>query len=295
MIKAFIRKILPGKLRKEIYLLRKNGWKDYLALLKARREYTKFNPDPSSNIYHTRRGVSIRYYPGFRKHLEPRFLDSFDQIEEYHAFINLCEDKDSLIDVGAGRGLFSLGFCSLTGGTAYAFEPSPYMREGLWKNVQLNPEYDVHVVPVALGAGSGEVDMGRNREGQLAFHKDKQATQGLTVQTESLDNYIRENDIAPDCIKIDVEGYELEVLKGALNCLRQHKPLVFLEVHIEFLAKMETPLKDVFNCLLEKGYTVYHTNLTRVEDPVRYCNEARARRGQIVAHFVCNASPLRAL
>lgn len=277
MIKSFIRKILPRKLKKEIYLIRKNGWKGYIDLLKARREYTKFNPYPTSNVYRTIRGVSIRYYPEFRKHLEPRFLDSIDQIEEYHTFINLCKDKDLLIDVGAGRGLFSLGFCSLTGGTAYAFEPSPYMREGLWKNVQLNPEYDVRVVPIALGAESGEVDMGRNGGSQLAIHRDKQ--DGLTVQTEALDNYICENEVAPDCIKIDVEGYELEVIKGALNCLRKHKPLVFLEVHVKFLKKKRVVPEEVFDRLIENGYAVYHTNLKRVEDPARYCDEARVKQG----------------
>lgn len=289
MSHSIINKILPVGLKKEIYQFRLNGLEGYLSLHWARKEYESLNSDPDSNVFRYHHNVSIRYYPEFKRHLENRFLNSLDQLEEYRTFLDLCEGKKLLMDVGAGRGLFSLGFCGLTGKTAYAFEPSPFMRDGLEQNVQLNPDRDVRVVPIALGTGNGEVDMGLNREGQLSSHLNKQATQGLTVQTTSLDQFVLENDLEPDCVKIDVEGYESEVLKGACNCLNQYKPLIFLEVHIDFLAKRGTPLKNVFDCILENGYNVYLTNLKQIDDPVRYCKDLKAKRGKSVTHLVCSA------
>jgi hypothetical protein len=65
-----------------------------------------------------------------------------------------------------------------------------------------------------------------------SFQPDVSPTQCLDVKLASVDSLVASGAIAPpDIIKIDVEGAEGFVLRGALNVLKQHGPIVFVEIH----------------------------------------------------------------
>lgn len=76
------------------------------------------------------------------------------------------------------------------------------------------------------------------------------------VKTDTLDNFIAEKNIKPDLIKIDVEGHELSVLKGAENFISQHYPTLIIE--IEQRHHKVINIESVFESFKEKGYNCYY-------------------------------------
>jgi FkbM family methyltransferase len=76
------------------------------------------------------------------------------------------------------------------------------------------------------------------------------------VKTDTLDNFTREKNILPDLIKIDVEGHELSVLKGAENFISEHHPTLIIE--IEQRHHKNTNIESVFESFKVKGYQCYY-------------------------------------
>jgi len=74
------------------------------------------------------------------------------------------------------------------------------------------------------------------------------------VPVRTLDSEVKELGLVPTIIKIDVEGWELEVLKGAENILARYRPLLFLSLHPEALARLHTSSDVVQAWLEERGY-----------------------------------------
>ena len=76
------------------------------------------------------------------------------------------------------------------------------------------------------------------------------------VKTDSLDNFTKEKNIHPDLIKIDVEGHELSVLKGAENFISKHHTTLIIE--IEQRHHKDINIESVFESFKQKGYNCYY-------------------------------------
>ncbi|HRG01891.1 MAG TPA: FkbM family methyltransferase [Bacteroidia bacterium] len=76
------------------------------------------------------------------------------------------------------------------------------------------------------------------------------------VKTDTLDNFIAEKNIHPDLIKIDVEGHELSVLKGAESFINKHHPTLIIE--IEQRHHKDINIESVFESFKQKGYNCYY-------------------------------------
>jgi FkbM family methyltransferase len=133
-------------------------------------------------------------------------------------------------DIGANVGFYTLLFAELTGnsGNVFAFEPFPGNVGLLRRHVEINKFSTVKVFPVALADFDGTVgfDPGPNScMGHLAVDG------RLTVPCSRLDTLLEAREIQPpDLIKIDVEGAEARVLRGAMQALGK-RPVVFLATH----------------------------------------------------------------
>jgi FkbM family methyltransferase len=147
-----------------------------------------------------------------------------------------------LFDVGANCGAYTLSVCARWPALrACCFEPHPGSFAQLRKNIGAN-RFDERVTPVAAAAGrvSGagalgvwaDSSMGQLVSGELAS---PEGPGRVPVEMVSLDDYAARHDAWPDVIKIDVEGFEAEVLQGARACLERAR-FVCLEVHSEALA-----------------------------------------------------------
>jgi FkbM family methyltransferase len=158
--------------------------------------------------------------------------------DEYRAFRAAVAPGMVALDVGANVGAYStlLGRWVGTTGAVYAFEPAPDTYRGLEGHVRLNGLTAV-VRPVRAAVGD-TVSNARFLvassvgEGRLAGSGDRD-TPGISVPVTTIDEFCAREHIAPDFIKIDVEGSELAVLRGARETIRARRGNLglFVEMH----------------------------------------------------------------
>ena len=178
----------------------------------------------------------------------------------------LLHPGDLFLDVGANIGIYTIMACEL-GAHVIAFEPDAYNAGRIRENLALNG-YTAEVVQQAVADRGGPV---RFTEGLDSFNHLTEAESGVEVQAIALDDVIGERHVAG--IKIDVEGAEHLVLKGAERALASHRIAV---LQIEW--DTETVLGDtsagrgpVNDVLRANGYLTYRLSrrghLYREEDP----------------------------
>jgi FkbM family methyltransferase len=137
-------------------------------------------------------------------------------------------------DLGANVGVYSLWAAQRVGvqGRVVAFEPIPETRARLERNIALNGFAQIRVVPRAVGAEPGSATL-HVVPGASGLTSRDRAVGGdeIAVEVTTLDAYFA-GAAPPDLIKIDVEGMELEVLRGARSLLAgDAPPLVVFEAH----------------------------------------------------------------
>lgn len=153
------------------------------------------------------------------------------------------------VDIGANTGVFSLvAAASAPGLKVTAIEPAPNNARRLRRNRELNPALDIRVEAVALGETTGEVPFAVPCGGQIStvssanvafssrFHKVDYET--INVPVTRLDDLFADRPLGTnDLLKIDVETYELPVLRGAERTL-EAGPDVLIEIwHPDVLAQ----------------------------------------------------------
>lgn len=151
-----------------------------------------------------------------------------------------CKTAKTIFDVGAHSGLYSLLAAAVNPESKIrAFEPSRRIHGRLLLNKFMNGfQSRIHAEAMAVAAKKGELRLlqfrGENILGpgtSLMEKKDIPVTDSSEiVQTVALDDYCKDTGLWPDLIKIDVEGAELEVLKGAKNLFSKVRPVMLLEV-----------------------------------------------------------------
>jgi FkbM family methyltransferase len=144
-----------------------------------------------------------------------------------------------VLDIGAYHGLYAMTASVKVGteGRVVAFEPSPRQRKRLEWHVRLNRCRNVRVEPFALGKLEGEETLFAVRSGSEGYSSLRRPNVGAKVTPEvvhvtTVDKYLMENAIARvDFIKLDVEGGELDVLKGAERLLSgKNRPIILCEL-----------------------------------------------------------------
>lgn len=166
---------------------------------------------------------------------------------------------DTLLDVGANVGIFSIAFADAVGvqGKVLALEPHPQNIERLKNNIELNHFQNVQIFPVAAGQVTREVELHLADDlayaSTIAVIGEHGNDQVMTTLMRKLDE-IWQQVGAPQVtvLKIDVEGGELEVLKGAEELLRVCQPVIMAE------ANTKENLDQLKNWLLPKGYIYKH-------------------------------------
>jgi len=138
------------------------------------------------------------------------------------------------VDVGANFGVYTLVASRLVGGTGtvIALEPTAQSFVTLRQNIALNHFANVRAFQVALTQSVGKAWLyhGWDPVGNSLGKDPLSSDEGEEVQTESLDNLLEENGIGRvDVIKVDVEGAEELVLRGAIKTLTTSRPVVIFE------------------------------------------------------------------
>ena len=153
------------------------------------------------------------------------------------AFQTLLAPGDVCVDVGAHIGFFTLLAAELVGpcGRVYAIEPAAETYAALVANVDLNSAANVTPLGVAAGAEAGEVKFENRpyRQSLLSAIGPPTALDAVVVPMRPLASLIPPSDVKRiRLIKIDVEGYELEVLRGLEPLLASGaRPAIVVELH----------------------------------------------------------------
>jgi FkbM family methyltransferase len=166
------------------------------------------------------------------------------ELEVSTAVSEAVQPGDICLDIGGWRGFFG-GVMALAGAKrVFIFEPLPANCTQIRKLIELNPELPLTLCEVAVGEEAGQAEfcvMPMSGMGKLAsspFQRDARSNSRIAVNVVSLDELLEEGKIElPSVIKIDVEGAETSVLRGAKQFLNRHRPKLFVEVHSRSLAR----------------------------------------------------------
>jgi FkbM family methyltransferase len=171
-------------------------------------------------------------------------------------WIELCKSSDTIFDIGANTGVYSLIAKSVRpNSNVFAFEPIPQIYRQLQTNIRLN-KYDVHECNVAVSNRDGVQKIFDGKGGHTytaSLNRGfDQNTVELDVQTIKLSTFIRGQNISSvDLMKIDVETHEVEVLQGMEEFLDSMQPTLLIEILTSELGGRIEQL------LAGKGYSYY--------------------------------------
>ena len=183
-----------------------------------------------------------------------------DMIKEMRAFTTLAKGKKCFLDIGSHYGIYSLTFTSVNPyGKAYAIEPSPKCFDILERNRRLNPKMNLYSENVAFGKSTGEIMMHYEWVHLIGDHSGN--SNGVPIHTTTLDKFVQSKLIAPDILKIDVDGYEGPVIDGGMEFLSKNHPLIFLELHGEWIERYGYSASGIYHKLREIGYSFFDPEL----------------------------------
>ena len=159
--------------------------------------------------------------------------EEYDFREKYWT----VQPGEVVVDVGASYGAYTLTALAAGAAKVWAFEPEPTIAPDLRRNLEANQEWEGRwsVYQIALSSAQGPgalVDMRT-----YAPHWPQQTISGAYAAValdsiEAIEGRLgRDALLRLDWLKIDVEGHEPEVLRGAAETIRRFKPTIILEVH----------------------------------------------------------------
>jgi FkbM family methyltransferase len=143
------------------------------------------------------------------------------EFEDMSFLLHLLRDTDTFFDVGANVGSYTILASGVCGCRTLSFEPVPATFEILKKNIDLNHlQQNIKAIPAGVGYERELLHFTANQDTtNHVIPGTETMTDTISVLIVSLDEYYSES---PLLIKIDVEGFETEVLRGATNLLQQN-------------------------------------------------------------------------
>ncbi|GCA80679.1 MAG: FkbM family methyltransferase [Microcystis aeruginosa LG13-03] len=172
-----------------------------------------------------------------------------------------------IIDVGANEGQFAfMARYSWPNAQIDCFEPDPSAFYGLKKNHGSDQRISFH--NCALGSQQTELSLNlgeTSAQNSILQEKGKNGQGTIIVPVETLDRIYSSLPSGVTLLKIDVQGYELEVLKGAKNLLSQIK-FVLLEISLADLFEGGVEIDVIWQFIRNNGYK-YHSIIDQYRDP----------------------------
>jgi FkbM family methyltransferase len=193
---------------------------------------------------------------GFHEPINTRFLKT------------LLKPGMTCIDIGSNIGYYVLLESVMVGsdGKIIAIEPSPRAYKYLQKNISLNTLKNVEKCQFAVGDFDGTVDFRVSAVSNTSAVVTKQEPFGnqpsddlepiITVPVMQLDSFVRERQLQRlDFLRMDVEGYETRVINGSLSTLKQFRPMIMMEIHIDKTNPSQTlEITNMLRKLEQLGY-----------------------------------------
>jgi len=180
-----------------------------------------------------------------------------------HDMLEHIKAGDVAIDCGANIGLHSCPLARHVGptGRLIAVEPIDEVADRLSANVALNGLANVTLVRKAASSSNGTAEIFPSREksinrGQASLHPNQNVSpEGRAVDVVSIDRLVTELGLDRlDLVKIDVEGHELEVLRGARQAIERWRPILYFELLEENLSSAKVGSDELLAFVHALGY-----------------------------------------
>ena len=155
---------------------------------------------------------------------------------DYVKNLNQVKNKN-IIDAGGYIGDSAILFSDYTDKNVYSFEPFLHHYNMMLKTIELNEKNNIIPVNIALGNenkelslySSGNLNMGLSIEANSKQSDINQIENKVKMVT--LDSYVKENNIEVGLIKTDLEGFEQPFLKGAIETIKEQKPVLIISIY----------------------------------------------------------------
>jgi FkbM family methyltransferase len=174
------------------------------------------------------------------------------------------KNGDNALDIGGNIGLQSIRMAQCVGdtGKVYAFEPLIYLQKKLSRNISLNKVLNITIFPCALSDKESEADFAINKaswnQGTFSLTNDISGAEKQHVIVKVADHMSEIQSLSSlGLVKIDVEGFEYQVLQGLTQTLQKHKPRIIFEYDKNYWAKTNQNISDCYAFLSTLGYTCY--------------------------------------
>lgn len=212
------------------------------------------------------RGENIRfwwsYFVGFFDN-DRAFFDYWGQDQGDLRFLwKVLKPGETFLDVGAFHGVYSVvaGKRVTNRGSVIAFEPSPRDCRRLGLHLAWNGIRSARVEPYAVSSEASETSFfqvvsGDPTRNGLKPPASDDSVARITVKSISLDQYVAKAVLARvDVMKLDVEGGELEVLRGAADLFEKFRPILICEVLDQTTRVWGYPAREIISLLADVGY-----------------------------------------
>ncbi len=176
----------------------------------------------------------------------------------------ILEKGMTCLDIGANIGYYAFLESKAIGenGKVIAIEPSPINFKQLKKNLELNNFSNVEVYNFAGGDKKGKVEFVLSPLSNLSYvatsrTKIPEGAQITEVQMIKMDDFVEEKKLSKvDFVRMDVEGYEINIFEGMWDTIKKFKPIIQMEFHVQSIGQKEQ-LK-FFTTLRDLGYEIKH-------------------------------------
>ncbi len=244
---------------------------------KLKSIYTNFIEKP--NIVYAQNHIIEIYENPEKSHLKK---DKIYEIENTLFFREFIKEGDTVYDVGANIGYFTLEFARLVGpnGKVLSFEPHPQVFQVLKRNINRNGYQNVKPYNCACGDMDGTINLfiSNVNEGNHKIVANDYNKGSTEVDIVKLSKHIKEN--LPKIIKMDIEGAELLAIKGIGHDILKNNQIDFvLEYHPYEMNFFDIKDSDLFEYLEDLGYYFYNLatrdrpSITSVEVMEQYRKE----------------------
>lgn len=222
--------------------------------------YSKFVPNPYQYKKPSFRQIDargIRLRVDISDYIGHYYYFGFKHAAEERLFL-LCKTHANVLDIGSNIGTTLLQLAQRAhGGNVIGFEPDPYNYSLCADNLSLNGFCHARVLNLGLGAEDRNHFMEVRSPGNLGGNRISplHTVADIKVRIAKLDTIFADLEMnGLDLVKIDVEGYELRVLKGGQATLRKFKPVLFIEIDNDNLLDQGDSAVLLFDFLAALGY-----------------------------------------
>ncbi|MEJ5992840.1 FkbM family methyltransferase [Pedobacter sp. Du54] len=218
----------------------------------------------------------------FKLHLNTKnFIEScIYYTGDYESYLKMHYKKlinpgDIILDIGANIGFHSLYFAELTGqnGKVFSFEPIQGNFDALKENLALNNFPQIFPSNIALGNENARISIYLDQDAKNpgAYSLLAKGEKNYVIACEKGDDFLKKLGVDHvHFMKIDVEGYEFEVLKGLENTINKSRPIINFEYDRGYQLKNIDDPNAIFTFLAKKNYQFFSIDGYSCKTPFIY-------------------------